>query len=156
MTFRKNCAFTSIWVSPGKLAHKEIQSWLKLKNRILKKNARVLIPAAPATATVKNVRNTISAPVPKQVAANKMMNQELKFPVTWHYKIITEKSMPTAKNEIEKVLAANGITDKLEAGNESSAGKYLSYKISVTFQDRETMQRVSCELSAAPGVKFLI
>ena len=85
-----------------------------------------------------------------------MMNQELKFPVTWHYKIITEKSVPAAKDEIEKVLAGNGITDKLEAGNESSAGKYLTYKISVTFHDRETMQRVSNELSAVQGVKFLI
>ena len=85
-----------------------------------------------------------------------MMNQELKFPVTWHYKIITEKAVPEVKGEIEKVLAANGITDKLESGNESSAGKYLSYKISVTFHDRATMQRVSNELSVVPGVKFLI
>ena len=84
------------------------------------------------------------------------MNQELKFPVTWHYKIITEKSVPDAKGEIEKVLTGNGITDKLETGNESSAGKYLSYKISVTFHDRENMQRISNELSAVKGVKFLI
>ena len=84
------------------------------------------------------------------------MNQELNFPVIWHYKIITEKAVPETKAEIEKVLAANGIADKLETGNESSAGKYLSYKISVTFHDRKTMQRISNELSAVPGVKFLI
>ena len=84
------------------------------------------------------------------------MNQELNFPVIWHYKIITEKAVPETKAEIEKVLAANGIADKLETGNESSAGKYLSYKISVTFNDRKTMQRISNELSAVPGVKFLI
>jgi putative lipoic acid-binding regulatory protein len=93
-----------------------------------------------------------------QLRQIKMINHELKFPVEWHYKIITEKSASAsaAKGEIEKVLAENGITDKLEAGNESSAGKYFSYKISVTFHDREAMQRVSRELSAAPGVKFLL
>ncbi len=84
------------------------------------------------------------------------MSQELKFPVTWHYKIITEKSVTEAKDAIKRVLAKNGIPGKLEAGNESSAGKYLSYKISVTFHDRETMQRISNELSAVQGVKFLI
>ena len=111
---------------------------------------------APGTATARNARNITAAPAPKPVAANKMMNQELKFPVTWHYKIITEKSVPAAKSEIEKVLAGNGIAGRLEDGNESSAGKYFSYKISVTFNDRETMRRVSSELAAAPGVKFLI
>lgn len=85
-----------------------------------------------------------------------MLNQELKFPVIWHYKIITEKTVCGVKAEIQKVLDRNSITDLLEAGNESSAGKYLSYKVSVTFNDRETMQRISNELAAVKGVKFLI
>lgn len=85
-----------------------------------------------------------------------MLNQELKFPVIWHYKIITEKAVPEALNGIQQVLTRNAITDTLEQGNESSAGKYLSYKISVTFHDRETMQRISSELAAVKGVKFLI
>ncbi|MHB9137863.1 MAG: HP0495 family protein [Victivallaceae bacterium] len=85
-----------------------------------------------------------------------MLNQELKFPVVWHYKIITEKTFSGVKNEIQKVLDRNGIADLLEDGNESSAGKYLSYKFSVTFNDRETMRRISSELAAVKGVKFLI
>ena len=76
-----------------------------------------------------------------------MLNQELKFPVVWHYKIITEKTVSGVNAEIQKVLDRNGITDLLESGNESSAGKYLSYKVSVTFNDRETMQRISNELN---------
>lgn len=85
-----------------------------------------------------------------------MTSQELRFPVEWHYKIITEQAAPDAKHEIEKALARNGIAGTLEAGNESAAGKYRSYKISVTFNDLTTMRRISNELALVRGVKFLI
>jgi len=85
-----------------------------------------------------------------------MFNEELKFPVQWHHKIICDKTVTTAYDDIVKILRSNGFNDNPEAGSESAGGKYVSWRVSLTFNDRETMHRVGEQLHAVPGVKFLI
>ena len=83
--------------------------------------------------------------------------QELKFPVEWHYKIIADKDNVVVLDEIIKVLRRNGFHDEMpEPGGESSGGKYLSWRVSLVFQDRETFHGLSAQLSALPGVKYVI
>jgi len=83
-------------------------------------------------------------------------NQELKFPVQWHYKIIGDKADSALADEIVKVLRHNGFSEIPEAGSESSGGKYRSWRVSLTFNDRETMRSLGEQLEAVPGVRFIL
>jgi putative lipoic acid-binding regulatory protein len=83
-------------------------------------------------------------------------NQELQFPVQWNYKIITEKKSANVVNEICQILKKFGIEEQPVAGRESSSGKYLTYKLTVTFNSRENMEELSEAIAHAPGVKFLL
>jgi len=83
-------------------------------------------------------------------------NQELKFPVQWHYKIIGDKANSALADEIVKVLRRNGFSEIPEVGSESSGGKYRSWHVSLTFHDRETMRSLGEQLEAVPGVKFIL
>ena len=82
-------------------------------------------------------------------------NTQIEFPVLWHYKIITEADKPVAE-ELQKVLDSHNITDKLTAGQLSKNGSYQTYKVSVTFHDKATMDLVSKNIGSVPGVKFML
>jgi putative lipoic acid-binding regulatory protein len=83
-------------------------------------------------------------------------DQELQFPVKWNYKIITEKEYPDFLKGICRILKASGIEEQPLAGRESANGKYLTYKLTVTFNNRENMEELSEAIAHAPGVKFLL
>lgn len=82
--------------------------------------------------------------------------QQLQFPVEWHYKIICKKDDKNALDKIIKVLREHNFSETPEKGNESSSGKYLTYKVSLTFNDITTMRNLSDALSTLPCVKYLI
>lgn len=82
--------------------------------------------------------------------------QELKFPVEWHYKIICAGGDGGAHDLICGVLQANGFDHVPVNGNSSSGGKYVSYRVSVKFDDLESMRKLSRELEDLPCVKYLI
>jgi len=84
------------------------------------------------------------------------LNEALKFPVNWNYKIITLASHQNTENDICDVLEKNGITSKPNAGNKSKAGKYVTYNVKVTFNSKEEMDKISSELSALACVKVLL
>ncbi|MCF6174801.1 MAG: DUF493 domain-containing protein [Victivallaceae bacterium] len=83
-------------------------------------------------------------------------NQELQFPVKWNYKIIAEKEYPDFLKGICRILKTSGIEKQPLAGRESANGKYLTYKLIVTFNNREEMEELSEAIAHAPGVKFLL
>lgn len=85
-----------------------------------------------------------------------MLQEELQFPVEWHYKIICYKDDAAAGDEIIKVLRRNGFDAIPEVGAESSGGKYSSWRVSLTFNDRESLRGLSEQLNALPCVKYLI
>lgn len=87
---------------------------------------------------------------------NELSSHELNFPVKWHYKIITETNVPESKDEICKILSQHGIEQPIEAGNYSSNGKYLTYKVTVEFYNREDMDALSTAIAKIDGVKYLI
>ena len=83
-------------------------------------------------------------------------NQELQFPVEWNYKIITEKESTDFAQRISQILKKFDIEEQPVAGRESSNGKYLTYRLTVTFHGRENMEELSEAIAHAPGVKFLL
>lgn len=84
-------------------------------------------------------------------------NEELKFPVDWRYKIIVDTDKADdAANELSGIFKQNGFNIKPAKGNTSKNGKYITLKALATFQDRESMEKLSEELSKAPCVRFLL
>ncbi|MDD2404305.1 MAG: DUF493 family protein [Victivallaceae bacterium] len=83
--------------------------------------------------------------------------QELKFPVDWEFRIVTEQDKhPGVFNELSKVLTSFRICAPLKTGRESSGGKYLTCMVKVSFPDRQYMESVSAALAKVPGVKMVI
>ncbi len=81
---------------------------------------------------------------------------ELKFPVEWHYHIVTEADEVGCEAGLNAVLHEFDPALSVTSGRGSSGGKYRSFKVSVTFGSRESMEDVSRRLGAVKGVKFLL
>lgn len=84
------------------------------------------------------------------------MRQEIEFPVEWSYRIITDTSVESCRDDLIKVLRQNGMDSDLETKDKSASGKYQAYRVSVTFDSKKMMDELSAELSAVKGVKFLL
>ncbi|MDD4818345.1 MAG: DUF493 domain-containing protein [Victivallaceae bacterium] len=81
---------------------------------------------------------------------------ELKFPVEWHYHIVTDANNVDCEAALNTVLREFDPALGLVSGRSSSGGKYRSFKVSVTFDSREEMEALSLRLGAVKGVKFLL
>lgn len=82
---------------------------------------------------------------------------ELKFPVDWTYRIIvTAEGRESAATEIRDILAKHSVTSPLEDGHESSSSRFFSYRVTVHFNDKVSMELLSTELSQVKHVKFLL
>lgn len=83
--------------------------------------------------------------------------KELRYPVDWHFRIITENAAhPEVVRRLRLILADFNVTNPLNIGNESAGGKYVSYLVTVTFPDRKFMEDISAALNAVPGVKMVL
>ena len=80
---------------------------------------------------------------------------ELQFPVVWHYRVITD-GRQGALDELIAVLKRHGVDTVPEEGRRSREGKYLTYTVSVTFDDKESLHGLSAALEAAECVKYLL
>ena len=81
--------------------------------------------------------------------------EELQYPVDWHFKIITI-DIPGVVEHLTQVLVKHGINDIPTKGNKSSGGKYISYRVTVTVNNREHWDLISKELNALECVKYLL
>jgi putative lipoic acid-binding regulatory protein len=88
---------------------------------------------------------------------NPFQNKELKFPVDWRYKIIvdTDKADEAAL-ALAEIFKNNGYNVKPAKGSLSKNSKYITLKAMATFDDRESMEKLSKELSKAPYVRFML
>jgi putative lipoic acid-binding regulatory protein len=86
----------------------------------------------------------------------KLDDHELQFPVDWNYKIIAEKEFPDFLEGLTRVLNKFAIDDKPLSGPQSSNGKYISYRLTATFNNHEQMEQLSEAIAHVPGVKFLL
>ena len=83
-----------------------------------------------------------------------LQDEDLKFPVTCHFRIITE-DIPGMNFIIETVLLGLGISNPVQNGNRSETGKYTSFYFSVEVESREMLNQIDSELRAIQGVKMV-
>ncbi len=84
------------------------------------------------------------------------MTEELKFPVDWQYHVTVFADAPNIPDDLIQVLRIHGSDAMPVKGNVSKTGKYVSWKIQVTFQDREMMESLSRSLAAVQNVKLVL
>ena len=82
--------------------------------------------------------------------------QEIEFPCTWSYRIITDAANKECCNKIRDLLKEYGIKAKLEKKDKSSSGKYQAYRLPVVFDSQEIMDDLSKRIAAVDGVKFML
>lgn len=82
--------------------------------------------------------------------------QDLKFPVVWHYRIITEAASGSCPEQLQAVLDAVAGGVKLQPSRDSKGGRYRAYSAPVTVNSREELENVSNKLAAVEGVRFLL
>lgn len=80
---------------------------------------------------------------------------KLEFPVTVHYKVIGEVS-ENIRTHLEIALFELGINEALELGRLSSGRKYMTFNLSVTVADRESMNAIDAHLRKVEGVKMVL
>ena len=84
-----------------------------------------------------------------------MDEQELKFPVVAHYRLIID----VAKRDdaaIAAALAGFELGGPATAGRVSANGKYLSYALSARLHDRAEMARLDAAIATIPGLKMCL
>ncbi|QSH40203.1 DUF493 domain-containing protein [Lentisphaerota bacterium ZTH] len=86
----------------------------------------------------------------------KNREQEIEFPVDWNYRVVVDTANVKCLDKLCQVLRRNGFEAVPELKEKSKTGKYQSYRISVVFENRDIMEKLSKELSAVDGVKFLL
>ncbi len=82
--------------------------------------------------------------------------EDLKFPVVWSYRIITDAAAERCPTELQAVLDRVGGGVKLQPSHDSRGGRYRAYAAPVTVNSREELENVSNELAAVEGVRFLL
>lgn len=80
---------------------------------------------------------------------------ELKFPVVAHQRIIVYAE---ARDDVKTqgLFADFDLVEPVTEGNRSSGGNYVSYAVSVRFQDRAEMARFDERIKLVPGLKMVL
>jgi len=84
-----------------------------------------------------------------------MFNEELKFPVEWKFRVIVESGNDIS-DDLIKVMKSFGYNELPKAGNSSKGGKYQTWQVKATFQDKATMDLMAEQLRAIPGIKMVL
>ena len=80
---------------------------------------------------------------------------ELEFPVEVHFRIIAFAT-PETDAAIRAAAEGLGISAALQAGNESSGGKYHTFNLSQVVESAEQMREIDQTFRAVPGVKMVL
>lgn len=81
--------------------------------------------------------------------------EEKVYPATHHFKIIADAVLAD-KKALAKIAEAFTVKSPLKESRASSAGKYISFDISVFFTSRSEHLRFHELMKSAPGVKILL
>jgi len=81
--------------------------------------------------------------------------ENLEFPVLVHFKIIGEVS-ENIRTHLEIALWELGINEELAPGRVSAAGKYMTFNLSMTVFDRESLRNIDARLRKVEGVKMVL
>ena len=83
------------------------------------------------------------------------MNEELKYPVVAHHRIIVDASMRDDA-QTAGLFRDFELTEPVTVGRMSSGGKYVSFGLSVRLADREETARLDERIKLVPGLKMVL
>ena len=83
------------------------------------------------------------------------MNEELKFPVVAHHRVIVNVAEKDAAKMLE-LFADFDLVEPLVEARASSGGKYASFAVSVRFHGAAEMSRFDEKLELVPGLKMVL
>lgn len=85
-------------------------------------------------------------------------NQELKFPVVWHGSLLMyAEAAGNTPDIVRKIFSVFGLADgTVETGNTSKTGRYVTFHLTCTVEDKNTLEALFDALSGLPGVRMLL
>jgi putative lipoic acid-binding regulatory protein len=84
-----------------------------------------------------------------------LKEQEISFPVEWSFRIICDCKIDVSDG-LCAVLKSFGINEAPKIANQSSGGKYQSFSVKATFQDKPSMDLMANQLRSVNGVKIVL
>lgn len=81
--------------------------------------------------------------------------ENLKFPLDCHIRVVALKHA-TMRELLEKALQDLGVQTRLEEGNESAGGKYISFHFDVRIETLDFMKRIDADLRQVEGVIMVL
>jgi len=83
------------------------------------------------------------------------IDEQLEFPLEWRGKIIAH-DLDSVPDDVLKTLISFGKKTEVVRGSVSSKGKYVTYNVTLIFEDRVTMQQITHALSQLNGVRMVL
>jgi putative lipoic acid-binding regulatory protein len=83
-------------------------------------------------------------------------NEELKFPLECHVKIIADADAGAIRAALERALEGMELLTSLSAGNRSESGKFVTYNVAVRMHSKASMDALDAAFRAVPGVRFVL
>ena len=83
------------------------------------------------------------------------MNEELKFPVVGHHRVIVNAEAKDVE-VMNRLFAGFELVEPIVEARASSGGKYASLAVSVRFRDADEMARFDERLKEVPGLKMVL
>lgn len=85
---------------------------------------------------------------------SKPVDESKVYPAIHHFKVISDASI--VEEALRASLSAFDVRSPLVKGRSSSGGKYVTYGVSVHFEDRATHLKFDAEIKSVPGVRVLL
>ena len=90
-------------------------------------------------------------------AENKTQQQpEITFPRTWEFRMVVMAERAVEAATVVDAIFATYPDAVLAAGEISSSGKYIPFRISVEVESKAEVEQLSAELAAVPGFKLML
>lgn len=83
------------------------------------------------------------------------MDEELKFPVVAHHRVIVRAEEKDAA-AMQRLFADFELVEPIAETRASSGGKYASFAVSVRFGSKDEMSRFDERLKHVPGLKMVL
>lgn len=86
---------------------------------------------------------------------SKEADEKQVYPAVHHFKIIGDVAV-IREEILLNILAGRDVRHPLTKGRASSGGKYVTYDVSIYFENRAAHHLFHEEMKAAPGVRILL
>ena len=86
----------------------------------------------------------------------KKKNAEITFPCIWEFRMVVMAEKAVEAATVVDAIFATYPDAVLAAGEMSSSGKYIPFRISVEVESKAEVEQLAAELAAVPGFKLML